>query len=223
MKFVLFKKSLETDPAPIYLFDGEEEYFKERGEEMLKEKFLQEPSLNFSVFHGETMKGSQLTALLAAVQSIPFMSEKRIVKVTDFYPTEADYERYLKEYFELSFNSTTISRLEPATVSLTATQKKPLPSKLQNGVITLEVIGDVKEQSGTSNYSTTKEVVNLDISSITHSITFTPTNVGNYIVLAHVTCDGVSENGDLTGKYTFTINSDSSAYPEEPITSFLTA
>ena len=100
MKFVLFKKSLETDPAPIYLFDGEEEYFKERGEEMLKEKFLQEPSLNFSVFHGETMKGSQLTALLAAVQSIPFMSEKRIVKVTDFYPTEADYERYLKEYFE---------------------------------------------------------------------------------------------------------------------------
>ena len=38
MKFVLFKKSLETDPAPIYLFDGEEEYFKERGEEMLKEK-----------------------------------------------------------------------------------------------------------------------------------------------------------------------------------------
>lgn len=130
-------------------------------------------------------------------------------------PTGVD----LKEYFELSFNSTTISRLEPATVSLTATQKKLLPSKLQNGVITLEVIGDVKEQSGTSNYSTTKEVVNLDISSITHSITFTPTNVGNYIVLAHVTCDGVSENGDLTGKYTFTINSDSSAYPEEPITS----
>ena len=43
MKFVLFKKSLEEGAAPVYLFDGEEEYFKERGEEMLKAKFLQEP------------------------------------------------------------------------------------------------------------------------------------------------------------------------------------
>ena len=33
MKFVLFKKSLEEGAAPIYLFDGEEEYFKERGED----------------------------------------------------------------------------------------------------------------------------------------------------------------------------------------------
>ena len=43
MKFVLFKNSLKEGAAPIYLFDGEEEYFKERGEEMLKERFLGEP------------------------------------------------------------------------------------------------------------------------------------------------------------------------------------
>ena len=38
MKFVMFKKSLEEGVSPIYLFDGEEEYFKERGEDMLKER-----------------------------------------------------------------------------------------------------------------------------------------------------------------------------------------
>lgn len=100
MKFVLFKNSLKEGAAPIYLFDGEEEYFKERGEEMLKERFLGEPSLNYSAFHGETLKGAALTSLIAAAQSFPFMSEKRIVKVTDFYPTEKEYETYLKGYFE---------------------------------------------------------------------------------------------------------------------------
>lgn len=100
MKFVLFKNSLKEGAAPIYLFDGEEEYFKERGEEMLKERFLGEPSLNYSAFHGETLKGAALSSLVAAAQSFPFMSEKRIVKVTDFYPTEKEYETYLKGYFE---------------------------------------------------------------------------------------------------------------------------
>lgn len=106
MKFVLFKKSLEGGASPIYLFDGEEEYFKKRGEEMLRERFLGEPSLNYSVFHGENLKGAALTALVTAAESFPFMSEKRIVKVTDLYPTEKDYESYLKSYFEHPAEST---------------------------------------------------------------------------------------------------------------------
>lgn len=108
MKFVLFKKSLEEGVAPIYLFEGEEEYFKERGEEMLKEKVLTEPSLNYTSFSGETLKGSEITALVRAAESFPFMSEKRVVKVTDFYPTEKEYETYLKEYFENPQESTVL-------------------------------------------------------------------------------------------------------------------
>ena len=100
MKFVLFKKSLEEGAAPVYLFDGEEEYFKERGEEMLKEKFLGEPSLNYTSFRGETLKGDAISSLIAAAESFPFMSEKRIVKVTDFYPTEREYTAYLKKYIK---------------------------------------------------------------------------------------------------------------------------
>lgn len=106
MKFVLFKKSLETGPAPIYLFDGGEEYFKERGEEILKEKYLKEPSLNFSAFHGENLRGSSLGDLVSAAESFPFMSEKRIVKATDLYPTEKEYESCLKKYFENPLPST---------------------------------------------------------------------------------------------------------------------
>lgn len=100
MKFVLFKKSLEEGARPVYLFDGEEEYFKERGEAMLRAKFLREPTLDFSLFRGETLHGNALADLVAAAQSFPFLSEKRIVKVTDFYPSEREYEQYLRRYLE---------------------------------------------------------------------------------------------------------------------------
>ena len=100
MKFVMFNGSLEEGAAPIYLFDGEEEYFKRRGEEMLLKKFLSEPSLNFTSFDGADLKGARLTELTAAAQSFPFLSEKRIVKVTGLYPSEREYETYLKAYFE---------------------------------------------------------------------------------------------------------------------------
>ena len=85
---------------PVYLFDGEEEYFKERGEAMLRAKFLREPTLDFSLFRGETLHGGALADLVAAAQSFPFLSEKRIVKVTDFYPSEREYEQYLRRYLE---------------------------------------------------------------------------------------------------------------------------
>ncbi len=100
MKFVLFKKSLEEGAAPVYLFEGEEEYFKARGEEMLREKFVREPSLDAASFEGADLKGANMTALVAAAESFPFMSEKRLVKVKDFYPTDKEYEMYLKKYFE---------------------------------------------------------------------------------------------------------------------------
>ena len=100
MKFVLFKKSLEEGAQPIYLFEGEEEYFKARGEEMLREKFIAEPSLDSAAYDGAEMKGAAMTALVAAAESFPFLSEKRLVKVTDFHPSEKEYNAYLKKYFE---------------------------------------------------------------------------------------------------------------------------
>ncbi len=128
MKFVLFKKSLESGAAPIYLFEGEEEYFKERGEEMLKEKFLSEPSLNFSSFRGEGLKGAELAGLVSAAESFPFLSEKRLVKVTDFHPSEKDYETYLKRYFENPQPSTILFIVNSSAPKGKGTDLKKLPN-----------------------------------------------------------------------------------------------
>ena len=101
MKYVDFKKFTDENGAcPIYLFEGEEVYFREKGEALLKSRFLQEPTLDYSAFEGASLKGDKMLALVDAVNSFPFVSEKRVVKVTEFFPTEKEYESYLKPLFE---------------------------------------------------------------------------------------------------------------------------
>ena len=101
MKYVDFRKFTDEHGAqPIYLFEGEEGYFRERGEMLLKERFLQEPTLDFASFDGSTLKGDGIKAIVDAVNCFPFVSTKRLVRVTEFYPTEKEYELYLKDLFE---------------------------------------------------------------------------------------------------------------------------
>lgn len=101
MKYVDLKKYTDEHGAmPVYLFEGEEVYFREKGEVMLKSRFVQEPTLDFATFDGNSLKGDKLKSLIDAVDCFPFISEKRLVRVNEFYPTEKDYEGYLKPLFE---------------------------------------------------------------------------------------------------------------------------
>ena len=101
MKYVELKKYTDEHGAmPIYLLEGEEVYFHGKGEELLKSRFVQEPTLDFTSFDGVGLKGENLKKVTDAVNSFPFISQKRMVKITEFYPTEKDYETYLKPIFE---------------------------------------------------------------------------------------------------------------------------
>lgn len=100
MKFTELKDSIKEGAKPVYLLEGEDAYFRMKGEEMIKEAFLTNPELNYSLFEGETLKGGALNSLVSALKNYPFMAEKRLVKVTDFYPSEADYSAYLQPLFE---------------------------------------------------------------------------------------------------------------------------
>ena len=101
MKYVDFKKFTDENGAQaIYLFEGEEAYFREKGEMLLKTRFLQEPTLDYISFDGASLKGDKLSEIVEALNAFPFMSERRIVRVSEFYPTEKEYETYLKSTFE---------------------------------------------------------------------------------------------------------------------------
>ena len=57
-----------------------------------------------------------MTALVAAAESFPFISAKRLVKVTDFFPTDKEYAAWLKPYFE---------NPQPSTILLIVNSVKP--------------------------------------------------------------------------------------------------
>lgn len=99
MKYTELKNSLKEGAASVYLLEGDDAYFRINGEEQIKSAFLQLPELNYTAFEGETLRGGALAELVSALKNYPFMSEKRVIKVSEFYPSEADFDRYLKPLF----------------------------------------------------------------------------------------------------------------------------
>lgn len=100
MKYVDFRKFTDENGAmPVYLFEGEETYFHGKGEELLRSRFSMDATLDTVTFDGASLKGEKIRELTDAASCFPFISEKRLVKVTEFYPSEKDFEKYLKDFF----------------------------------------------------------------------------------------------------------------------------
>ncbi|MDE7082229.1 MAG: DNA polymerase III subunit delta [Clostridia bacterium] len=100
MKYTELKSSIAEGAKQVYLLEGDDAYFRMKGEEQIKDAFLEMPELNFTSFDGETLKGSAITTLVSAIKNYPFMAEKRVIKVSEFYPSESEYENHLKSLFE---------------------------------------------------------------------------------------------------------------------------
>lgn len=98
LKYTEFKnRLLAGESYPIYLFQGEEGYFINNGINLIKEKLVSEPSLNFAELNGEKLTCSEL---LSSLESYPFMSDKRVTLVKEFYPDKNFFNEGLKYYLE---------------------------------------------------------------------------------------------------------------------------
>lgn len=100
MKFTELKQDVKTARRSVYLFEGDDAYFRMSAENMIKSNFLENAELNFASFDGAVTKGVKIADLTSALQVFPFMSPCRIVKISEFYPTDSEYEKYLKPVFE---------------------------------------------------------------------------------------------------------------------------
>lgn len=99
MKFTELKNYISENGGSIFLLQGEDAYFLSRAEDMIKKAYLQMPELNYTSFDGDGLKGQAIQRLTDALSAFPFMAEKRVIKVSEFYPSESDYEKYLKPFF----------------------------------------------------------------------------------------------------------------------------
>lgn len=108
MKFVQLAKSLEEGVSPVYLIEGEEEYFRDHAVSSIRAACgISQPLLNDMRFEGETLKGEKLVSFRDGLYSLPFFDEKRLVRAYEFYPSERDWE-VLKGYLDAPCPSTVL-------------------------------------------------------------------------------------------------------------------
>ncbi len=107
MKFENLKSSLKEEIYPIYLLEGEEDFFRERGEEIIKNAAISEPQLNFASFDGTFVKQG-VDNLVNLLSSCPFMSERRAITVREWYPTAQELKGAIKNYLEKPFDTSVL-------------------------------------------------------------------------------------------------------------------
>ncbi len=109
MKFQELKKSVNAGEVKrLYLIMGEDAYLRENAYTILKSVYLSQPDLNLNTFIGDDIFKDPET-FLTAVQSYPFMSEKRFVVVREFYPTAQDLKnKVIKRAFTEVVESTVL-------------------------------------------------------------------------------------------------------------------
>ncbi len=100
MKFTQLKDDIAQGAQKIYLLEGDDAYFRTKAEEQIKSAFLEMPELNYASFDGSQYKGAALSDITSALSAFPFMAPKRVVKLSEFYPTESDYSKYLQPFFD---------------------------------------------------------------------------------------------------------------------------
>lgn len=100
MKYTEFKNGLENGKKfSVYLFEGEDAFFKERGFNLLKNKFITQPELNLTALSSDC----SYEELLSSVGSYPFMSECRMTVLKEFYPKQ-DFIKNIKDYLNNPFD-----------------------------------------------------------------------------------------------------------------------
>lgn len=100
MKFTELAKSLKDGPSPVYLVEGEEAYFRDHAVDAIRKACaITQPVFNETRYDGERVR-EDFSAFTAALNVLPFFDERRLVRAYGLYPTEKEWERYLKPYVE---------------------------------------------------------------------------------------------------------------------------
>jgi len=94
IKFQDFSKQKITNASPVYFLAGEEPFLIDLCLEKI-EKFLKADDLNKEVFYGGEASAGDI---LNAADTLPFLSEKRVVIVKDAQKLESSEAQILAEY-----------------------------------------------------------------------------------------------------------------------------
>ena len=106
MKFRELKKSLAVKVEPIYLACGDDAFFVENAARLIIEKCVSIPDVNLTRFESSIVK-EDYDKFNSALFCYPFMSDKRVVLLKEFYPSASELN-LMRSYFENPCDSTVL-------------------------------------------------------------------------------------------------------------------
>ncbi len=102
LKYLEFKNGIDAGQEyAVYLFEGEDAFFRERGLSLLKSKFVSNPELNLVNLGAD----SEVGEIISSLEGYPFMSLKRMTVLREFYPKQEQLKKGLADYLENPFSS----------------------------------------------------------------------------------------------------------------------
>ncbi len=105
LKYLEFKNGLNAGQEfAIYLFEGEDAFFRESGVSLLKNKFISNPELNLVNLSADTEIGE----IISSLEGYPFMSQKRMTILREFYPKQEQLKKGLADYLDNPFSSSVL-------------------------------------------------------------------------------------------------------------------
>ena len=103
MKYIEFKNNLESgNDFPIYLFEGEDAFFRERGLSLIKNKYVLESEFDYA----ELENTCSANDLVATLNGYPLLSKKKVTLIKEFYPKadfiKGEFSKYLSNPSDLN-------------------------------------------------------------------------------------------------------------------------
>ncbi len=210
MKYTEFKNSLDNGTvSPVYLFEGEDVFFRERGLTLLKNKYLQNPELNLVSLGGD----ATVNELVTSLEGYPFMSEKRMTVIKEFYPKQEVFKNGLKNYLENPLETSLLVILnEKPCESLKKYQSVTLVEckKADKGLI----VRWIKGECGKSNVSIDGETAGLIAEFCSSDMTRVESETKKLISY-------VSDGGEITAKDVEDMVARSTEYKIYELTDFI--
>ena len=105
MKYGELKKSLINGVDPVYILSGSDDFLRNYAVRLIKEKCVSLPEINFLSADGENMTAESFEAVYTSLKTFPFLSDKRMVVLKEYYPTADELRKngllsYLKDPVE---------------------------------------------------------------------------------------------------------------------------
>ena len=121
MEYTEFKQTIGvSNPPKICLLEGEEVYLAEDGLKHLLDTFVDFPEMDYTRLDSEDISP---TDFVTQALSFPFMSKKRLVAITEFYPTASMINGALKDLFTALPDTTIVAVLNRKSCDALKKQK----------------------------------------------------------------------------------------------------